>query len=134
MEYLTQDPLVRTQQCAHEQGYVAKIQAGEVVVQKKCTHCKHPFWINYHRREVAFCSLQCHNISLNTNPVSKEKRTVSVNGIFLQKAVENKNRQMEIFTRLKYDSPFQERGNRLQTGHPSDRDTVSRALKSDAAC
>ncbi len=102
--HLAEDPrLVRTINSAREQGYVAAIRDGAVYVQKTCEHCGKPFWTKYHRREVAFCSFLCTNIYLNTDPVSKEKRTVSVNGIFLQKAVENKNRQMEVFTRLKYE-------------------------------
>jgi len=94
---------VRTLQRAMEQGYIAEIWSGEVRVQKKCEHCGNHFWTNYHRRETAFCSFRCNNVYLNANQASREKRTATVNATYSQRATVVKNRQLEVFTRLKYD-------------------------------
>jgi len=95
--------LVRTLEQAQIQGYEATIFGNEVQVKKTCEHCSQPFWANYHRREISFCSFQCLNVHLNTHPEIKEKRTATVNSTYQHKAEATKNRQLEQFTRLRYE-------------------------------
>ena len=97
------DPrLVRTMLKAKSQGYIAKLDGNTVIVQKECEHCHQPFWTNYHRREISYCTFDCLNSFLNTNETVKEKRSNSVNQVFLEKAEQNKTAQLQVYTRLKY--------------------------------
>lgn len=104
VEHSKHDPrLVRTLKNAQKQGYTAEICTHEVKIQKNCENCGRTFWINFHRREIAYCSSKCHINFLNSNPASQVKRTASVNHAYQQLASATKERQLEIFTRLKYD-------------------------------
>ena len=104
LKHLDKDPrLVRTQKNAQDQGYETDIRDGEVQVKKICEHCGGSFWAAFNSREISFCSFRCLNIHLNTDSNIREKRTTTVNRVFQQKAESNKTRQLEIFTRLRYE-------------------------------
>ena len=99
---IDEDPrLLRTLQKAFHQGYVAKIEGNQVLVRKKCEYCDNYFYVNYFRREIGFCSRSCSNLYLNTQGVNK-KRTSTINETYLKKSIETKNKQLDIFTSLKY--------------------------------
>lgn len=104
ISHAAHDPrIVRTLHQAQQQGYSVEIRSGEVLVKKTCENCQELFLTPYHRREISFCSFRCNNLHLNTNQTSKEKRYAAVNAAYSQRAVDLKNRQLEIFTRLKYE-------------------------------
>ncbi len=102
--HLNEDPrLVRTLAQAQAQGYEAAIHGNTVNVKKACTHCGNPFWTDFHRREISFCSFSCFNAHLNSDQTIKEKRNATVNQTYQQKAEVTKRRQLEQFTRLKFE-------------------------------
>ncbi|HRI60531.1 MAG TPA: HNH endonuclease [Saprospiraceae bacterium] len=102
--HIDEDPrLVRTKKRAQDQGYEAVIHSGKVHIKKICEHCGEAFWAAFHSREISYCSFQCLNIHLNSNNDIREKRTKTLNLTYQQKAEANKTRQLEIFTRLRYE-------------------------------
>lgn len=97
------DPrLLRTLLKAESQGYKTKLEGNTVVVEKECEHCSQPFWVNYHRREISYCSFDCLNSFLNTNVAVREKRADSINQVYLEKAEKNKVDQLQVYTQLRY--------------------------------
>lgn len=98
------DPrLLRTLLKAESQGYKTKLEGNTVVVEKECEYCSQPFWVNYHRREISYCSFDCLNSFVNTDEAIRERRTSSINQIYLEKAEHNKAAQLQAYTQLKYE-------------------------------
>jgi ribonucleotide reductase alpha subunit len=102
--HIDRDPrLVRTAKRAQLQGYEASIRDNDVAVKKVCENCGTDFWTNYHKREISYCNFNCVVAHLNTTKEIHEKRTTAVNEAYAQRAITNKTRQLEIFTRLKFE-------------------------------
>lgn len=98
------DPrIVRTLHKAQAQGYDARIDDRTVSVKKVCEHCGIDFWVNYQNRETSYCTFPCLVVHLNSSKDIHTKRSEAVNKIFLQKATINRTKQLEIFTRLKFE-------------------------------
>ncbi len=97
------DPrLLRTLLKAENQGYKTKLEGNTVAVEKECEYCSQSFWVNYHRREISYCSFDCLNSFLNTNVAVREKRADSINQVYLEKAEKNRVAQLQVYTQLKY--------------------------------
>jgi len=96
------DPrLVKTLKAASVQ-YEARILDGEVVVvERKCEWCGETYEVAYSNREVAFCGRSCSNHYLNSKGTN-EKRSGRINETYKKKAEENKQKQMFIYTGLKF--------------------------------
>ena len=104
VEYAEKDPrLVKTWLKAKAQGYNAIIKANRVIVEKVCEYCGEKFWLEYHRREVAYCSSICVNKNLNSNPNIQLKRTTALNSTVAQKAAQVKIKQLNVFTQSRYE-------------------------------
>lgn len=100
---MNMDPrLARTKMAAESMGYEPKVKDGLVWVKKSCEHCGELFWTNFHRREIAYCSFECLNKHLNSSKSVWEKRTETINQIYQQKAEATRNRQLDVFTQLKF--------------------------------
>jgi ribonucleotide reductase alpha subunit len=95
--------LVRTYKNALENGYDAEIIDNEVLVNKICEECGEKFKINYFRREISFCSHKCSLNHLNKDDVIKQKRTNSVNEAYKLKSYSNKQKQIKIYSDLKFN-------------------------------
>ncbi|MCB0571361.1 MAG: HNH endonuclease [Phaeodactylibacter sp.] len=81
----------------------ALIEGAGVKVKKDCEHCASSFWVNYHQREISYCSFECLNQHINTSQAIRAKRADSANAAFKGKAIQKRARQLEVFTRLKYE-------------------------------
>jgi len=88
---------------ARRQGYTARLNGRRVEVEKTCEGCGAPFWTNYYQREVSYCSFSCLHHKLNTDAGIRAKRTESVNAAFRDKAVQKREEQLAVYTRLKFE-------------------------------
>ena len=103
LENVDCDPrLVKTYENMLANNYNAKIVGNEVLVEKKCEMCGESFWINHNFREVSYCSITCSSKYLNTDLTIKNKRTNSVNEAYSKKGDENKDKQVKIYSDLKF--------------------------------
>ena len=101
-EFIDLDPrLVKTYKSMLENGYNTKIENNVVFVEKTCETCGEKFWIEYRRREISFCSVNCSNVYLNSNKEINEKRTNTINETYKNKSLETKQKQLDIFTDLR---------------------------------
>ena len=104
-DFINIDPrIIKTYKNMLKQGYNCKIENNKVLVEKICETCGEPFFIEHRRREVSFCSSECSNIYLNTDKNIKEKRAASINKTYENKGFETKQKQLEIFTKLKFNN------------------------------
>ncbi|MEN0051937.1 MAG: HNH endonuclease, partial [Bacteroidota bacterium] len=104
LKYIHVDPrLARTWIAAKAQGYHADIIENKVMVEKTCEKCGKLFWAEYQRRETAYCSLACVNENLNSNKEIHGRRIAAVNSTYEEKAVLTKTKQLDIFTKLRYE-------------------------------
>ncbi|MEM8526268.1 MAG: ribonucleotide reductase N-terminal alpha domain-containing protein [Bacteroidota bacterium] len=104
LRYIHVDPrLARTWITAKAQGYTAAIEGNKVLVEKTCEKCGKPFWTEYHRREMAYCSFTCVNENLNSDENIRGKRIASVNAAYEEKGVMTKTKQLDVFTKLRYE-------------------------------
>ncbi|MCK9415303.1 HNH endonuclease [Candidatus Dojkabacteria bacterium] len=104
IEFIHDDPrLVETYKKMLKLGYNCKIENHQVLVEKTCEICNEKFWIEHRKREISFCSSNCSNIYLNTDKNIKEKRTNSINDVYSKKMEDIKNKQLDIFTKLRFD-------------------------------
>lgn len=102
-ENIDTDPrLVKTYMKMLENGYNAKIEGNEVLVEKRCELCGEYFWTSHNLREISYCSLKCSNTILNSDKDIKEKRTSSVNLAYNKKSDITKEQQLKIYSDLKF--------------------------------
>lgn len=103
-ELINVDPiLVKTYKKALENGYDSKIVNNVVLIKKICETCQEEFWLNYFNREISFCSIKCSTVYLNNDNTIKEKRMIGSNKYYDNKNIENKQKQLDIFTKLRFD-------------------------------
>lgn len=85
------------------QGYNTKIVEKIVLVEKHCEYCNESFWVPFQRRETSFCSMTCVNYYKNKFTDTNTKRTESINKTYSELAKNVKNKQLSIFTELKFN-------------------------------
>ncbi len=103
IEFIHNDPrLVKSYQNALNNNYNTKIEDNIVFVEKICENCNKPFWIDYQRREISFCSHECALNHINTNGNIKNKRSKSINDTYNNKGQDNKYNQLKIFKDLEF--------------------------------
>jgi len=61
------------------------------------------FWINFFQREISYCLLPCVNTHLNSDQFIRGKRSASVNEAYSKRAETTKKKQLEVYTRLKFE-------------------------------
>ncbi len=97
------DPrLVKTYRKGLENGYKCEIKGNQVLVTKKCETCGKDFKIDYHKREIAFCSHECSLAYVNSCHLIKETRTNAIKKTYSTKAEATKNNQIKICSDLKF--------------------------------
>lgn len=104
LEYVDTDPrLLKTYKKMLNNGYNAKIENNTVYVEKYCETCGNPFWIEHRKREISFCSHECSLVYINNNQKIKNNRSNSINNTYSKKGEENKQKQIKIYSDLKYN-------------------------------
>lgn len=103
LEHIDTDPrLVSSLKNMLQQGYKAEIFKDEVFVEKTCETCKSIFAIQHTRREISFCSHECCLKHINSDKEIAEKRKYARNLQAASCAKINKEKQVEIFSTLKF--------------------------------
>lgn len=103
INYGNVDPrIVRTYEKMTEQGYAAKIEENEVLVQKTCEGCRSNFWIEQGRREFSYCSVKCVSKYINTDKFVSARRVIGINKFAKEKGEKNKENQARIFSELRF--------------------------------
>jgi ribonucleotide reductase alpha subunit len=96
------DPrLQRTFNSAIAQGYEARIENNEVLVERKCEQCGKSFENEYQSREIAVCGRTCSNHYLNARGTNV-KRTASINAKRAQMGSELKIKQVSAYTEAQF--------------------------------
>lgn len=104
MVYTQYDPrLLRTWIDAKTQGYEAKIEANQVLVEKSCERCGNAFWTPYYTREIAYCSTSCAIANLNEDPAIQEKRVAAVQATYEERGNILMIQQLGVFTKLRFE-------------------------------
>ncbi len=104
LEFINKDPrLVKTYYKALNNDYNARIEGNKVMVERECEECHNKFWQEYGKREISFCSITCANNYNNKNTDVNVRRTRTINETYTNKGKENKEKQLRIFSQLKFD-------------------------------
>ncbi len=102
-EYINIDPrLVKTYHSMLDGGYDAEIVGNQVLITKQCEGCGAEIKHEHRNREIALCSIACHNKLMHSNPIIKDKiiatRTKTEN-IRKNKVA---NKQVKVYSDLKF--------------------------------
>lgn len=95
--------IVRRYKDALLNGYHAKIENNNLLVERICEECGEKFWTGYDRREYSFCSKTCSNIYLNRKTDINIRRTSTINKTYQKRGELNKENQLRIFSKLKFE-------------------------------
>jgi ribonucleotide reductase alpha subunit len=86
---------------AEDDGYLWRVSAGDLQVERTCEWCKNKFWTGYDRREVSFCGHSCSNTYSNRQLGKNEKRTETLRAVHAAKGEKKRTAQLEAFTSLR---------------------------------
>lgn len=95
--------LQRTYLDAVSQGYKVKVENNRVLVLKHCEECGREFYIPFHEREGAFCSVRCSNRNKAKNPEVLHKFSTGSSRFAATQKVENRLKQLRAYTDLKFE-------------------------------
>ena len=94
--------LQKTYVSAIEQGYEAEIKNNLVYVKKTCEQCGDSFFIPYHKREVAFCSVKCSTSNERVKEKMKKAATKSASKRYARIKQETRYKQLKTYTDLQF--------------------------------
>lgn len=94
---------IKTVKKMQDQGYVCSVIDGNIMVEKTCECCGNKFNVVHFRREQSFCSHQCSLKYLNSVDDVQFNRINNTRMTYKQKQDINKNKILDVYTKLKVD-------------------------------
>lgn len=86
-----------------QNGYNAKIEGNNLLVERTCEYCGNKFWTYYDTREHSYCSMSCANYYVNKNTNTNINRTNTINKTYKKLGEQKLNNQIKIYSDLKFE-------------------------------
>ena len=103
-ECANEDPrTIKTHQDMLKQGYSAKIENREVLVEKTCEGCKCDFYVEHGKREQSYCCISCFLNIVNHDSKKMKKRTDSSAAFYKNKQENLKIEQVKAYSMLEFE-------------------------------